>query len=365
MTEQESQEDGEGLTAKELLHQLLSLARKRGASDLHVGASSPPIVRLNGSLFVLQRERLSPEDAKEILFSALTRSQRERAEKEMAVETLLARDDGRYRVCIIKQRLGWDGCFRIIPSRVPQPDQLGIPKAIQDLTTHRNGLILITGPRGSGKTTTLGSLVNLVNMNRAEHILTIEDPVEYVINSIRCIVSQRTVGLHTESFAAALRSALREDPDVIVVGDLRDTETISLAITAAETGHLVIGSLNTGSAIGAVARIVDAFPLEQQQQVLTMLSESLRGVASQRLIPLADGGGRVLALEVLINTPGIGSLIRDNRMHQIRSAIQTGKKRGMQLLDEDLGRMVKNGLVTREAAAEFAEHPERLPKGRK
>ncbi|MHC4828784.1 MAG: type IV pilus twitching motility protein PilT [Planctomycetota bacterium] len=349
-----------GQTAHRIV-ELLQRAREVGASDLHVGALKPPMIRIGGRLEHMGDAPMKAAAAKETLFSLLSEKQRTRAEAEMTLEICVTADGSRYRVCFIKHRLGWDACFHVIPQEIPALEDLGLPDACRRLTTHRNGLVLIAGPRGSGKTTTLAALLNVVNEDRADHIITVEDPVEYMIPDKKSIVSQRAVGQHTESFAAALRGSLREDPDVIAIGELRDPETIGMAVTAAETGHLVLASLHTGSAIGSITRLIEAFPPDQQPQIRTMLAESIRGVIVQRLLPRRGTADQVLALELMIGTPGTAGLIRENRLYQLRSAIQMGKKQGMRLLDESLYTLVRKGLVTRAVAARLAEQPERLP----
>jgi twitching motility protein PilT len=264
---------------------------------------------------------------------------------------------GRFRGNAYRQLRGTDAAFRIIPERVPTLGDLGLPNSLARLTNFHQGMVLVTGPARCGKTSTLAALVDLVNEERAEHILTIEDPIEYLHPSKRCLVNQRKVRRDTESFARALRGALREDPDVIVIGELRDTETISLALTAAETGHLVLATLHTDSAIRTVERLVGAFPPSQQSQVRTMISESLRAVVSQRLLPSATGEALVPALEVLIVTKAVGKLIRDSKTFQIHSILQTGSGQGMCLLDQSLQTLVQDGTITRDEARRHCSNP--------
>ena len=251
-----------------------------------------------------------------------------------------------YRACIFKQRCGWDGNFHIIRDRVPTFEELGLPECLRRLTEYNQGLVLVTGPANSGKTTTLAALIDEVNRTREDHIITVEKPVEYVHSAQLCQVTQRNVGLHTKSFAAALRAALREDPDIIMVGELRDLDTMSIAITASETGHLVFGTLPTTSAVNTVSRVVDGFPVAQQAQIRMMMSESLRGVISQQLLPRKDGTGVALALEILFVTPAVSALIRDSQSHQIYSVIQTSRKIGMCRLDDSLLELVQNEIIT-------------------
>jgi twitching motility protein PilT len=262
---------------------------------------------------------------------------------------------GRYRTSVVRQRLGVDLVFRIINTKVRTMDELGLPQHLKLLTRYQNGLILVTGSVGSGKSTTLASLVEQVNIERREHIITLEDPIEYVLEPKGCHITQREVHTHTRSFAAALRGALREDPDVIMVGEMRDLETISLAITAAETGHLVLGTLHTGNASRTLDRLLDVFPPDQQEQIRIMVSESLRGVISQQLIPRSDGKGRVLALEILTNTPAVANVIREAKTYMLPGIIQTGKKQGMQLMDDALVELHKRGLISADEAYARAE----------
>jgi twitching motility protein PilT len=256
---------------------------------------------------------------------------------------------------VIRQRLGIDLVFRIINTQVRTMEELGLPESLKLLTRYQNGLILVTGSVGSGKSTTLAALVEQVNLERREHIITLEDPIEYVFEPKGCHITQREVHTHTRSFSAALRGALREDPDVIMVGEMRDLETISLAITAAETGHLVLGTLHTGNASRTLDRLLDVFPVDQQEQIRTMVSESLRGIISQQLVPTADGKGRVLALETLTNTPAVANVIREAKTYMLPGIIQTGKKQGMQLMDDALMALVERGLISREEAEARAE----------
>ena len=257
-------------------------------------------------------------------------------------------DYGRYRVSVIRQRLGIEVVFRLINADVRTMDQLGLPEYLKLLTRYQNGLILVTGSVGTGKSTTLAAMIQQINMERHDHIITLEDPIEYVIRSRNCHLSQREVFTHTQSFAAALRAALREDPDVIVVGEMRDLETISLAITAAETGHLVLATLHTANASRTLARLLDVFPPEQQEHIRVMVAESLRGIISHQLIPRKDGTARVLALEILTNTPAVANVIRENKTYLLPGIIQTGKKQGMRLMDDALIDHYENDLISAE-----------------
>lgn len=340
----------------EALHCLLRDAVTSGASDIHVHSGAPLKMRVNGQL---QEPSGSPIDASAVegLVSA-TLTPAQRAELCEYGELDLCYDVdgvGRFRCNIYRQQRGFDAVYRAIPAEPPTLDSLGLPSALAKHTNYHQGMVLITGPAGCGKSSTMASLVNLINEERDEHILTIEDPIEYVHPSKRCLVNQRHAGRHTASFARALRGALREDPDVIVIGELRDLETISLAMTAAETGHFVLATLHTSNAVRTISRMIGAFPSNQQGQVRTMLSESLRCVISQRLVVAADGSGRVPALEMLVINKAIGNLIRDEKTIQIRSAIQTGAAHGMYLLEQSLNELVRGGQITREDALRIAE----------
>jgi twitching motility protein PilT len=263
---------------------------------------------------------------------------------------------------VLKQRKGVDAVFRIISQTIPSLEQLGFPNVVRDLTNHHQGLVLVTGPSGCGKSTTLAAMIDHINSSRKMHIITVEDPIEYIHPVKKANVTQREVKRHTETFASALKASLREDPDVILIGEMRDLETIQMAITAAETGHLVLGTLHTRSAGKTVDRIIDAFPPEQQNQIRMMVSESIRGVVSQQLIPRADGAGRVLSYEILIGTLAIANLIRDAKTFQIPSLMQIGVKEGMVLMDQTLGRLVQQKLITYEAAIARAENKKLIQK---
>ena len=264
---------------------------------------------------------------------------------------------GRFRTNVYRQARGTDAVFRAIPPEPPTLESLGLPASLAKFADYHQGLVLVTGPAGCGKSATLAALVHLINASRRDHIITIEDPIEVIHPSLSCVVNQREVGNHTQSFSRALRAALREDPDVIAIGELRDLETISLAITAAETGHLVIATLHTSSAIRTINRLLGVFPPNQQEQIRTMLSESLRAVISQRLVARADGTGRVAALEILIATKAVGNLIRENKTFQLKSVLQTGSTHGMFLLDFSLTELVKSGVITKEEGLRHAEDP--------
>lgn len=342
-------QDGQALLA------LLRSVVRHGASDLHLHAGSPPRLRVAGSLQAVG-ELLPADRIERMVLSVLDPEQRRQlAERgELDVCHTVA-DIGRFRANLYRQQRGLDGVFRFIPAVPPTLEDLSLPASLARLTSYHQGMVLVTGPAGCGKSSTLAALVNLVNEERWEHILTIEDPIEYVHPSKRCLVNQRSVQRHTQSFARALRAALREDPDVIVIGELRDLETISLALTAAETGHFVLATLHTDNAVRTVNRLVGSYPADQQDQVRAMLSESLRAVVSQRLLPLADGAGRVPACETMLVNRAVANLIRENKTFQIHSILQTGASQGMALLDNAIRDLVARGLVTREEAARHVE----------
>jgi twitching motility protein PilT len=335
----------------------LAIGQQAGASDIHLGVNAPPIWRLNGTLQPIWPDapRFKAEQTKKLADSFLTDAQRTLIDERGDADFAYANAKGRYRASVARQRLGTDIVFRIINTRVRTMDELGLPEHLKLLTRYHNGLILVTGSVGSGKSTTLAALVEQVNLERREHIITLEDPIEYVFEPKGCHITQREVHIHTASFAVALRAALREDPDVIMVGEMRDLETISLAITASETGHLVLGTLHTGTAARTLDRILDVFPVDQQEQIRVMISESLRGIISQQLIPRADGTGRVLAIETLSNTPAVSNMIREARTFMLPGIIQTGRKQGMQLMDDALIELHSKGLITAEEALARAD----------
>jgi twitching motility protein PilT len=330
----------------------LAVGQQAGASDIHLGVNAPPVWRLHGTLQPIWPDapRFKSEQTKRLADSFLTDAQRQLVEERGDADFAYANAKGRYRASVVRQRLGTDIVFRIINARVRTMDELGLPEHLKLLTRYQNGLILVTGSVGSGKSTTLAALVEQVNLERREHIITLEDPIEYVFEPKGCHITQREVHTHTASFGVALRGALREDPDVIMVGEMRDLETVSLAITASETGHLVLGTLHTGTAARTLDRILDVFPVDQQAQIRIMISESLRGIISQQLIPRADGTGRVLAIETLTNTPAVSNIIREARTFMLPGIIQTGRKQGMQLMDDALIELHSRGLITAEEA---------------
>jgi twitching motility protein PilT len=334
---------------------LLIITRERGASDLHLAVGAPPMLRVRGRIQPTEFDPLTREDIHEMLYQMLTEVQQARFEETHDLDfSVQIGGLGRFRVNIFMQRRGEGAVFRVIDDRIRSFEELGLPPVVRSLATKDRGLVLVTGPTGSGKSTTLAAMINLINEERFGHILTIEDPIEFVHEHKNCIVNQREVETHTASFAAALRSALREDPDVILIGELRDLETTALAITAAETGHVVLGTLHTSSAAQTIDRIIDIFPPEQQAQIRAQLSESLQGVIAQMLLPTLDGQGRVAALEVMVATSAVRNLIREGKTFQIPSVIQTAKQEGMQSMEQALRDLVMRGRIARATALEVA-----------
>src|SRR3954469_5651774 len=353
MTEHSRQSSGaNGNQTLAHVDEYLAIGQESGASDIHLGVNAPPIWRLHGTLRPIWPEaaKLTIDDTAALAEGFLTDAQKTQLNERGDADFAYANEFGRFRTSVVRQRLGIDLVFRIINSRVRNMDELGLPESLKLLTRYQNGLILVTGSVGSGKSTTLAALVEQVNLERREHIITLEDPIEYIFEPKGCHITQREVHTHTRSFSAALRGALREDPDVIMVGEMRDLETISLAITAAETGHLVLGTLHTGNASRTLDRLLDVFPVDQQEQIRIMVSESLRGVISQQLIPRIDETGRVLALETLTNTPAVANVIREAKTYMLPGIIQTGKKQGMQLMDDSLLALYQAGYISADEA---------------
>ena len=327
------------------MQDLLREAADKGASDLHLSAGEPPLLRVHGDLVRIDHPAVTPEQVTELVNSIMSDAQRATFEAEHEVDFACELEGkGRFRVNVFVHSRGPGAVLRTIPTKIPALDTLHMPPVLKELCTRERGLVLVTGPTGSGKSTTFAAMVDVINQTWDAHILTIEEPIEFVHPPKRCLVNQREVGPHTNSFSNALRSALREDPDVILIGEMRDLETISLALTAAETGHLVFGTLHTSSAPKTIDRIIDVFPAGQQGQIRTMLSESLEAVVAQSLLK-KKGGGRVAACEVLIGTPAVRNLIREGKLHQITSMMQTGQRLGMQTLDMGLADLVKRGLI--------------------
>lgn len=333
---------------------LFKLMVEQRASDLHVTSGAPPFLRLHGNMVPLNYRQLSNQDVQGLIFEILNEKQKKAFVEKWELDFAYVLEGvGRFRCNVFMQRKGLGAVFRTIPEKIKTAQELNLPPAIIDIVDADRGLILVTGPTGSGKSTTLAAMIQHINANREAHILTVEDPIEFVHPNLKSLVNQREVGAHTKSFANALKAALREDPDIILVGELRDIETISLALTAAETGHLVFGTLHTSSAAKTVDRIIDVFPQGQQGQIRTMLSESIRGVVAQSLFSRADGQGRVAAFEIMKGTKAIGNLIREGKIHQIPSIIQTSAAQGMVLYEKYIDELVKKGLVSAADAKTF------------
>ena len=330
---------------------LFRMMKEQGASDLHLSSGNPPIFRQQGEMVRLNFKSLEHEELKNILFEILSEKQKAHFEETKDLDFAYEVPEiARFRGNIMMQYRGIAGVFRIIPTKILSADELGLPEGVRRMTNFKKGMVLVTGPTGSGKSTTLAGMIDLINSTRKEHILTFEDPLEFIHQNKMSLMNQRQIGEHTESFASALRAALREDPDVILVGEMRDLTTIQLAMSAAETGHLVFGTLHTSTAAKTVDRIIDVFPTDQQEQVRAMLSESLKGVICQQLLKTAEGKGRVAALEIMLGTPAIANLIREGKTFQIPSIMQTAKKDGMQLMDQHLLDLLKTKKVNPEEA---------------
>jgi twitching motility protein PilT len=311
-------------------------------------------MRINGEMERQNYESVSPETCKSLVFEVLTDDQKEKFNERFDLDFSYPLPGvGRFRVNVFMQRHGISACFRLIPADIKTITELDLPEQLSDLVNVSEGLILVTGPTGSGKSTTLSAFIHEINMRQQSHIITIEDPIEFVHVNQRCLISQREVASHTKSFATALRAALREDPDIILVGEMRDLETISLALTAAETGHLVFATLHTNSAIKTVDRIIDVFPENQQSQIRVMLAESLRGVVAQALLPSADQTGRVPVIEIMVNAPAVANLIREGKTHQIASVMQTNRGLGMVTFEAATHDLIKQGLISPEDGASF------------
>ncbi|NLX63105.1 MAG: type IV pilus twitching motility protein PilT [Tissierellia bacterium] len=328
---------------------LVQSAVEKNASDLHITVGIPPMLRINGQLIKYNDEILYSDDTEKLVRQLLSEKQFEELNEKGQIDTSYSRSGiGRFRVNAYKQRGSYAMAIRVIPLLVPTIDELGLPSIIKDISRTNRGLILVTGPTGSGKSTTLASMVNLINEEKNYHIITLEDPIEYLHRHNKSIVNQREIGTDTNSFSEALRAALRQDPDVILVGEMRDLDTISIALTAAETGHLVLSTLHTIGAAKTIDRIIDVFPPYQQQQIRIQLSTVIQAILSQQLVPKADGSGRVAAVEVMIATPAIRNLIREEKVHQIENAIQTGGKFGMKTMDKALLELYNGGIITKE-----------------
>jgi twitching motility protein PilT len=353
-TEQQSQQGD--LSLADVLGEMLDL----GASDLHLTANAHPVVRLRGELTPLEHyPKLVPQVLQRVLYAILTQKQRETFEENLELDFAYALPGrARFRVNLYKQRESLGAAMRMIPYEIKPLEELGVPPAVNNFAGLPRGMVLVTGPTGSGKSTTLASLIDLANRTRHDHIMTVEDPIEFLHRHKSCLVNQREVGEDTKSFASALKHVLRQDPDIILVGEMRDLETISVALTAAETGHLVYATLHTQDAAQTIDRVIDVFPSEQQQQVRVMLAGAIQGIVCQTLCKTADGRGRVVATEVLVATPAIRNLIREGKTHQIYSSMQAGAKHGMHTLDQHLAELVRIGRITYEHGLEKCHHVE-------
>jgi len=343
-----------------LLTRLLEAVVERGASDLHLAAGARPMLRVRGELTAVEEyERLTPPVIQRMMYAVITQRQRERFEEYLELDFAYAVPGmARFRVNLYQQRESVGAAFRLIPYELKSLESLGVPPAVSNFASLTRGFVLVTGPTGSGKSTTLAALIDLANRQRSEHIMTVEDPIEFLHRHQSCLVNQREVGEDTHSFQSALKHVLRQDPDIILVGEMRDLETISVALTAAETGHLVFATLHTQDAAQTIDRVIDVFPPHQQQQIRVQLSASLQGVVCQALLRTANGEGRAVATEVLVATPAVRNLIREGKTHQIYSAMQAGAKFGMHTMDQHIAELVRSGRVTYETGLEKCHHVE-------
>ena len=341
------------------VEEMLRIAKEAGASDVHITVGLPPKMRVNGHLVTMDFPRMLPADTKATIMEIMNEIQLERFEERGEYDMSFSIPDlGRYRVNAYKQRGSVAIALRLVGTKVPSPEVLGVPETVIDLYQRKRGLVLVTGPTGSGKSTTLAAIIDKINNNRECHVITLEDPIEYLHQHKLSMVNQREIGLDSQSYANALRAALREDPDVILVGEMRDFETISVAVTAAETGHLVLSTLHTIGAASTVDRVIDVFPPHQQQQIRVQLANVLEAVVSQQLIPTADESGRVAAFEILHANYAVRNLIREGKTHQLLSVMQTNRKMGMITMDEAIQQLYTEGKIKRDMAIQFATDPE-------
>lgn len=344
-----------------IIEEILREAKDAGASDVHLTVGIPPKMRVNGDLITMNYSRMLPADTLDILISVMTEAQREKFEERGEYDFSFSIPNcGRFRVNAYKQRGSVAIAFRLVGTKVPTPEELGVPESVIDLYQRKRGLVLVTGPTGSGKSTTLAAIIDKINNNRDAHVITLEDPIEYLHQHKMSMVNQREIGLDSENYAHALRAALREDPDVILVGEMRDFETISVAITAAETGHLVLSTLHTIGAASTVDRVIDVFPPHQQQQIRVQFANVLEAVISQQLIPTVDGKGRVAAFEVMHANHAVRNLIREGKSHQLSSVMQTNRRLGMITMDEAIIQLYQERKITRENAIQFAQDPDTM-----
>lgn len=348
-----------------IIEDLMENLIETGGSDMHIQADAPIYFRCNGTLQPVTDEPLTPQETQRLIFSMLNNNQRKQLEQNWELDCSYGvKGLGRFRVNVYKERGCYAACLRALSPKIPSYEKLGLPNVVKEMAARPRGLILVTGPTGSGKTTTLAAILDYINRTRCKHILTIEDPIEYVFSNEKCLFHQRQKGEDTKSFANALKAALREDPDIILVGELRDLETISLAVSAAETGHLVFATLHTSSAAATISRVVDVFPAQQQEQIRTQLSGSLIAVFSQCLPkkqnPQSGEFGRALAQEIMVVTPAIANQIREGKTSQIYSSIQTGVKLGMQTMEQSLAAWVNQGVISMEEALSKSSHPDEL-----
>jgi len=343
------------------LVEILKEVLDRGASDLHISVGVPPTIRVRGTLEALDYPGITANDSRELIYSILTQDQRQRLEMEWELDfSYSVPGRARFRVNAYFQRNSLGAAFRLIPVEIKSVEELGLPRVLHELAAKPRGFVLVTGPTGSGKSTTLAAMVDEINRNRSEHIMTIEDPIEFLHQHRSCVVNQREVGTDTKSFNRALKSVLRQDPDIILVGELRDLETIQTALTAAETGHLVFATLHTQDAPQTIDRLIDVFPPHQQEQIRVQIAGTIQGIVSQQLLPTRDGRSRCVACEILVPTPAVRNLVREGKTHQIYTVMQTGTKFGMQTMDAALAELVRRNLISRETAERQSSNPEDL-----